>query len=145
MASIFNSLSIGYSGLNASQVGINTTSHNISNAETDGYTRQKVVLGAAVSADALSGQAGNGVDVLSVKRIFDNYVFDRYTGLGADKEFTDTERTALEQLSTYFPEIDNVGIKADLHEYYNMWQTFSDNPDNDSIKLALAKQTEVLS
>ncbi len=145
MASIFNSLGIGYSGLNASQVGINTTSHNISNAETDGYTRQKVVLGAAVSTDSLLGQAGNGVDVLSVKRIFDNYVFDRYTGLASDKEYTDTEKTALEQLSTYFPEIDNVGIKADLHEYYNMWQTFSDNPDNDSIKLALAKQTEVLS
>ncbi|MCX6077891.1 MAG: flagellar hook-associated protein FlgK [Campylobacterales bacterium] len=144
MASIFNSLSIGYSGLNASQVGINTTSHNISNAETDGYTRQTVILGAAVSADALSGQAGNGVNVLGVKSIFDSYVFDRYTSLAAEKESTDTEQTALKQLSTYFPEVDNVGIKADLHNYYNMWQTFSDNPDNDSIKLALGKQTEVL-
>ena len=37
MASIFNALHIGYSGLNAAQIGINTTGHNISNAETEGY------------------------------------------------------------------------------------------------------------
>ena len=54
-----------------------------------------------------------------------------------------SEKT-LEQLSTYFPEIDGVGVKADLEEFYNMWQTFSDNPDNDAVKVALAKQTETL-
>ena len=43
MASIFNALHIGYTGLNAAQVGINTTGHNIANAETDGFTRQRVV------------------------------------------------------------------------------------------------------
>jgi len=38
-----------------------------------------------------------------------------------------------------------VGIKTDLQEYYNMWQSFADNPDNDAIKLALAEQTQTLS
>ncbi|MDD3061094.1 MAG: flagellar basal body protein, partial [Sulfurimonas sp.] len=38
MASIFNALNIGYSALSAAQVGINTTGHNIANAETEGYT-----------------------------------------------------------------------------------------------------------
>ncbi len=145
MASIFNALNIGYTGLNAAQVGINTTSHNISNAETDGYTRQRVVTAAATPVSSDPGNVGNGVEVTTVKRIFDNFVFDRYTDTYAQKEYTDFEKSTLEQLSTYFPEIDEVGIKADLQEYYNMWQTFADNPDNDSIKLALAKQTEVLS
>lgn len=145
MASIFNSLSIGYSGLNAAQVGINTTGHNIANAEVDGYSRQRVVASAATPLSMSPGNVGNGVEIQTIKRVFDNFVFDRYTGVYEQKEYNDLEKSTLEQLSTFFPEIDEVGIKADLQEYYNMWQTFSDNPDNDAIKIALAKQTEVLS
>lgn len=145
MASIFNSLNIGYTGLNAAQVGINTTGHNIANAEVDGYTRQRVITAAATPITSRPGQVGNGTNVEDIKRVFDNFVFDRYTSVSSDKEYSDYETQQLETLSTYFPEIDGVGIKADLSEYYNMWQTFSDNPDNDAIKVALAKQTTTLS
>lgn len=145
MASIFNSLNVGYSGLNAAQVGINTTGHNIANAEVEGYNRQRVIATAATPISTAPGNIGNGVEIQTIKRVFDNYVYDRYTDTYAQKEFSDFSKSTLEQLSTYFPEIDSVGIKADLQEFYNMWQTFADNPDNDSIKIALAKQTEVLS
>ena len=145
MASMFNTLHIGYSGLNAAQVGISTTGHNIANAETEGYTRQRAVASAATPISSMSGQVGNGVEIKEVKRVFDGFVFDRYTSVSSDKEYSDFETTTLEQLSTYFPEIDGVGIKADLAEFYNMWQTFADNPDNGAIKVALAKQTETLS
>ncbi len=144
MATIFNTLNIGYTGLNAAQVGINTTGHNIANAETEGYTRQRVITSAATPISMRPGQVGNGVEIQDIKRVFDNFVFDRYNGASADKEYSDFERQTLEQLSTYFPEVDGVGVKADLAEFYNMWQTFADNPDNDAIKVALAKQTETL-
>ena len=145
MASIFNALHIGYTGLNAAQVGINTTGHNIANAETDGYTRQRVIAVNATPISANPGQVGNGVEIQTIKRVFDNFVFDRYTDTYSKKEYSDFEKQTLEQLSTYFPEIDEVGIKSDLQEYYNMWQSFADNPDNDAIKIALVKQTEILS
>ena len=144
MASIFNTLGIGYSGLSVAQVGINTTGQNIANAENEGYTRQRVITSAATPLSTSAGNIGNGVEVQDIKRVFDNFVFDRYNKISSDKEYSDFERQTLEELSTYFPEVDGVGIKADLAEYYNMWQTFADNPDNDSIKVALAKQTETL-
>ena len=144
MASIFNSLHIGYTGLNAAQVGINTTGHNITNAETEGYNRQRVIQSAATPLFAESGNAGNGVAIQDIARVFDNFVFDRYTSISADKEYTEYTQQTLEELSTYFPEVDGVGIKADLADYYNMWQTFADNPDNDAIKVAVVKQTETL-
>ncbi len=144
MASIFNSLHIGYSGLNAAQVGISTTGHNIANAENEGYSRQRVVTTAATPISSLPGQVGNGVEIMDIKRVFDNFVFDRYSDISADKEYSDFEQKSLETLSTYFPEIDGVGVKSDLTEYYNMWQTFSDNPNNDAIKVALAKQSTTL-
>lgn len=144
MSSIFNILNIGYSGLAASQIGVSTTSHNIANAESEGYSRQRVVTAAAMPIFSAPGNIGNGAQVIEIARIFDNFVFDRYTQISGDKEYSDFTRSTLEELSTYFPEIEDVGIKADLKEYYKMWQSFADNPDNDSIKLALAKQTETL-
>ncbi len=144
MGSIFNALNIGYTGLNAAQVGIDTTGHNIANADSEGYTRQRVITAAATPITMNPGQVGNGADIMAIERVFDNFVFDRYTSISADKEYSDFEKKTLNELSTYFPEIDNVGVKAELQDFYNMWQTFSDNPDNDAIKLALAKQTESL-
>jgi flagellar hook-associated protein 1 FlgK len=145
MASIFNTLYTGYTGLNNSQIAIDTTGHNISNAETEGYTRQRVMSSAATPLSIAPGQVGNGVEVQEIKRVFDNFVFDRYVDISTDKEKVEYEKNTLETLSTYFPEIDDVGIKSDLSEYYNLWQNLADNPDNTSIKTALAKQTQSLS
>ncbi|MDD2450036.1 MAG: flagellar hook-associated protein FlgK [Sulfurimonas sp.] len=144
MASIFNALHIGYTGLQVAQTGISTTGHNIANAETEGYSRQRVVAKAATPLDTYPGNVGNGAEVQNIQRIFDNFVFDRYSAVSRDKEFSDFEKKTLDELSTYFPEIDGVGIKADMTKYYDMWQTFADNPDNDAIKLALTTQTNTL-
>lgn len=145
MASIFSTLGVGYTALNAAQIGISTTGHNIANAETEGYTRQRVVSTAAHAIPLAAGNLGNGVEILDIKRIFDNFVFDRYSDVSADKEYSDFEKQTLQQLSTFFPEIDGVGIKSEIATYYDMWQTFADNPEIDSIKIALAQQTQTLS
>lgn len=144
MSSIFNSLHVGYSGLSAAQVGINTTGHNISNAEVEGYSRQRVMTSAATPITTGAGNIGSGTEIQDIKRVFDNFVFDRYSSVSSDKEFSDYEQKTLETLSTFFPEIDGVGIKADLTNYYNSWQTFADNPDNDAIKVDLTKKVETL-
>ncbi len=145
MGSLFNSLHIGYSGLSVAQAAIETTSHNVSNADSEGYTRQRVMTSASTPLNSVKGSIGNGADIQTIERVFDDFVFDRYSKLSGDKEYSDYEKKTLTELSSYFPEIDGVGIKADIQEYYNMWQSFADNPDNASMKLALAKQTEILS
>jgi flagellar hook-associated protein 1 len=143
--SLFNSLNIGYSGLTTSQIGISVTGNNIANAETEGYSRQRVVTAAATPIGLDPGQRGNGSDVTEIVRIFDQFVFDRYSDTSEKKENSDFLRKTMEELSSYFPEIDNVGIKTDLQEYFNMWQSFADNPDNNAVKIALSQQTETLS
>ena len=144
MASLMNSLGVGYSGLNAAQVGINTTGQNVSNAETDGYSRKRVIQSAATPLKLAPGNVGNGVEIQNIERVFDNFVFRKYTGTFSDKENSDFMKKTLDELSTYFPEVNDVGIKADLKEYYNLWQRFADNPNNDSVKIALAQQTQTL-
>ncbi len=80
MPNTFFGLTIGSSGLNAANIALNTTSHNIANIETDGYSRQKID---ATAADALRmyshyGMQGSGVAVHSVKQIRDSYYDHKY-------------------------------------------------------------------
>jgi flagellar hook-associated protein 1 len=142
---MFNALHIGYSGLNAAQVGIDVTGHNIANAETQGYNRQRVVSSAAYPTGANGAMLyGNGVEITEIARVFDTFVFNRYVNAGEDKANSDLKRHTLEQLSTYFPDIDGIGIKADLQSYFDLWQSLADNPDSNSIKIALAQQSQTL-
>jgi flagellar hook-associated protein 1 FlgK len=144
MASIFNALHIGYSGLNAAQIGIDTTGHNISNAETEGYTRQRVVTSAAISTHTNVGERGNGVKITEITRIFDSFVSARYETAAQNKQYSDTLKKNLTELSSYFPDIENVGIKQDLQNYFNSWQSLAANPNNTAIMVDLAQQTQVL-
>jgi flagellar hook-associated protein 1 FlgK len=144
MPGLFNALNIGYTGLNASQVGINTISQNVANAETDGYSRKRVVQSSSTPLYTAPGNVGNGVDILDIERVYDDFVFRKYTSTYSDKEQSDYMTKTLEELSTYFPEVDDVGVKADLKEFYNLWQTFADNPTDSSVKVALAEQTNTL-
>jgi len=145
MASIFNALHIGYSALNAAQIAIDTTGHNISNAETEGYSRQRVVTAAAYPISIDPGQRGNGTQITEITRVFDKFVFNRYTTSVQNKEYSDSLKKNLEELSTYFPEIDDVGIKNDMQNYFDMWQSLANNPSNSSLKVALAQQAQTLS
>ena len=100
MPAIFNTLNIGYSGLSAAQVGINTTGHNISNAEVEGYTRQRVIQSAQTPLFSGPGNVGNGTKIQDIARVFDNFVFDRYTSVSSDKEYSEFTQQTLEELST---------------------------------------------
>jgi len=142
--SLFNSLNIGYSGLNAAQAGVSVTGHNIANAETEGYTRQRIVTAASMPLDRSPGSFGNGVSITEVSRIFDSFTYDRYMSAAENKEYSSYMSKTMEELSSYFPDIDGVGIKSDLYNYFNMWQSLADTPDNSAIKMALAENSKVL-
>ncbi len=144
MASIFNALGIGYSGLNAAQVGIDTTGHNISNANTEGYSRQRVVTSEAMPLSIDPGQRGNGTQITAIARIFDQFTFDRYSTSSQNKSNSDTLKSNLQELSTYFPDLQNNGIKNSLQSYFNSWQSFASDPGNAAQKVALSQQTQTL-
>ena len=64
----FVSLYTAFSGLSAAQAGMDTASHNVANASTDGYTRQRVDLASRTPYHQRFGLVGQGVDVASISR-----------------------------------------------------------------------------
>lgn len=80
MPSTFLGLNTAYTGLVAANAGLNTTSNNIANIETDGYSRQVVnqTAAPAMRAFASYGCIGAGVDTLGAERVRDIYYDEKY-------------------------------------------------------------------
>lgn len=80
MTSQFFGLNIAASGLRAANAAMNTTANNISNANTDGYSRQEVTQEAAAALRVFTtyGCAGAGVDTIAIERVRDEFYDTRY-------------------------------------------------------------------
>ena len=78
MPSTFSGLNTVMRGITAQQVALNTVGHNVSNANTDGYSRQSVNLVAAPSETIYGSQGamqvGSGVTITSITRIRDAFM-----------------------------------------------------------------------
>lgn len=141
MASIFNALNIGYSGLKTSQVAIDTTGHNIANAQNPDYTRQRVVISPNTPLHTTPGDIGLGAKITEIVRIHDEFVYKRLKDSSTDNEFNQFRAETMDELSSYFPEIDKNGIYNDMQEYFNAWNDFSKNTDDSALKINLAQRT----
>ncbi len=103
MSSQFFGLNIAYSGLVASNAGLNTTMNNVSNVETEGYSRQVVVQEASEALRTFTtyGCAGAGVDVLAVERMRDEFYDVKYWNNNADVGEYDVKSYYMKQIEDY--------------------------------------------
>jgi len=140
MANIF---STSVSGLLAFQRALTTTSHNISNVNTDGYSRQRVEFGARPATDTGAGFIGTGVNTNTVQRLVDQ---NREVAL----------RNALSEharhgvLAEFTGRIDNLladkqaGLSPELQGFFNALQDLANDPASSSAREVLLSQAESL-
>jgi flagellar hook-associated protein 1 FlgK len=141
---IFGTLNNAYSGLSASQRGVDTTSHNISNAENKDYTRQRVTQETMPSQSIGGNQIGTGTQISSVERVHNEFIFTRYQQSTERMAFSSTLEQSLTEISSFFPDMDGVGIKNDLENYYRSWSSLATDPSNVALKEVLASSAENL-
>ena len=120
-------LNIGITGLNAAQSALNTTSHNISNAGTAGFSRQHTVQGTAVPVFTGAGFFGQGTQVETVKRSYDQFLENQLLS-------ADTKRASLDAFEGQIAQIDNLladpnaGLSPALQGFFNGVQEVAANP-----------------
>lgn len=104
MPSQFFGLNIAYTGLLASNAAMNTTSNNIANVQTEGYSRQQVTQQAsnALRVFQTYGCAGAGVETLAIERIRDEFYDGRFWDNNALLGEYDMKQYYMQQLETYF-------------------------------------------
>lgn len=145
MGGLLSSLNTPYTGLTGHQVMVDTVSHNIANANNEFYSRQVVRSSAQTPLQTSSNYViGQGLNILSVERIHDEYTFSRYKKASAEKTFYEKSFKGLKEASSYYPEVDGVGIYNDLQNYFNAWKDLSTKSGDSAQKIALAEQASTL-
>lgn len=120
MPSQFFGLNIAYTGLLASNAALNTTSNNIANVQTEGYSRQRVVQQAANALQVFQtyGCAGAGVDTLAIERIRDDFYDGRYWDNNAKVGEYSMKQYYMQQVETYFDDNGkNAGFKTIFDQF----------------------------
>lgn len=82
-------LNINARGLEAAKAGLDVTGQNIANANTEGYSRQRVVQQAANPLVLPQGVFGQGVEIVTVERIRDMFLEGQIRGVQSDKAFNE--------------------------------------------------------
>jgi flagellar hook-associated protein 1 len=124
----FVGLNTALTGLRAAQFGLDTAANNVANANTEGYTRQRVTLRPSLSYRSAAGPMGTGVTITGIDRMRDGFLDARVrTGLG-QSAFHSTQALLLARTEAVMAEPDN-GISSALGQ---LWDSFED--------LALAPQ-----
>ncbi len=146
MPNTFFGLTIGKSGLYASSSGINTTAHNISNAETKGYTRQQATLAAsrALYVGGTNGMIGTGVDVVSVDQIRDEYYDVKYRTNNTIYGDYATKEYYLTEIENFFNEIQLEGFTTTFDDMYNTIQELQKKPTDLTVRTQMTNYAQAL-
>ena len=135
MASTFSGLEIGRLGLFAQQTALNTTGHNIANANTEGYTRQRVNMEATKAFpypstvnDRSAGQVGTGVLVSSIERLRESFLDLQFRGENKNVGEYGARVDTLEKIEVILNEPTDSGLQKTMDEFWNAWQKVSANP-----------------
>lgn len=137
MPSTFFGLTIATSGLNAYQVALNTTANNISNVQTEGYTRQ---VANRVASDSLRvyqkyGAVGTGVTTTSIKQVRNEYYDAKYWYNQSSVGLYETRLNYLQQIENYFIDDDtSKGFSTILNTMFNALDTLKNNASDVNIR-----------
>ncbi len=115
MPSQFFGLNIAYTGLLANNAALNTTSNNIANVQTEGYSRQQVVQQAASALRVFQnyGCAGAGVETLAIERVRDEFYDTKFWNNNCKVGHYDMKQYYMQQVEAYFDDNGkNAGFKT---------------------------------
>lgn len=127
MAGISNIFNIARSGIQTHQQGLATTSHNITNINTKGYSRQEVVL---ETRRPTEGTIGSGVQVGAIRRTVDSFLENQLTAVNEDLGFITARNNFLVQADGLFSETEQSGVSYSVTEFFNALRDVATNPES---------------
>ncbi|MDO9010742.1 MAG: flagellar hook-associated protein FlgK [Gallionella sp.] len=124
-----NIYSASLSGMNAAQYGLATTQHNIANASTPGYTRQQMVVTARGSLATGAGFVGQGVDVGSVIRTYDEFLTTQVRQEQSQASYLSTYLGSMKQMDNLVAD-PATGVSPAMQDFFNAMNGVANNPES---------------
>jgi flagellar hook-associated protein 1 len=151
MSGLFSIFNVGTRGMSAQQTAINVTSHNIANANTEGYSRQRATLettrpfGMPSLNNAVGpGQIGTGVQVSAIQRVRDSFLdYQVRTETSTYGQFSAKDKF-LSEVESIFNEPSETGISTLVGKFFDSWQTLAGNPQSSNTRTIVVQQAASL-
>lgn len=141
MAGLIGSLHSAGTGMSVSQASIQTTSHNINNMNTPGYSRQKVEQSAksaysnpGYNSSLGPGQLGTGVQATDIVRIRNTFYDFQYRNETHNYGQTSIKYQHYTNMEKIFNEPSDSAISSSMSEFFSSWQELSKNPNDAGAK-----------
>jgi len=144
MAGISSLLSIGQSALSATQTSLQVTGNNISNVDTDGYSRQSVILNDGQYTNGAPGQLGSGVVAQEVVRSHDSYIEAQYLQKVSARDRYKALYGTLSSTQSVVNESITKGTNSALSTFFADWGTLSTNTDSSAARQTMLDDTQTL-
>jgi len=141
MASVYN---IGVSALKVAQAGISTTTHNIANANTPGYSRQEIVQGAQIAQNLGQGYFGSGAEVLGVKRQYSDFLGAQLNEAQTRSSNLSTQYDLAVQVSNLLGDA-NGGLAAALQDFFGAANAVANSPESQAARQTMIGSAQSLS
>ena len=130
MRSTFAGLNTMVRGIQNNQLSLDTTGHNITNASTEGYSRQRVDSAATNYQErpSLYGgvYVGGGVDVVALNRARNIYADKQYWSENSAQNLYKTYKTNYDKVQTIFNDAKKSGVLNAMQQFYSSWVNLSD-------------------
>lgn len=151
MASSFAGIEIGKRSLMAHSTQISTAGHNISNADTEGYSRQRVNVRAFaplyrpdLERAQVAGQIGQGTDVESITRVRDELLDSRIVGQTNVESYWATREKYYAMIESVYNEPEEISVRGNMDKFWQGWQELSVYPDSDAARQAVVTRGQTL-
>lgn len=151
MGSTFSGIELGKRSIMANTDAITTAGHNISNANTEGYSRQRVQI---KEFDPLykpdleraerAGMIGQGVDVQSINRVRDELLDSRIVSQANTESYWQTRSDYYTMIEQIYNEPDDVSVRSNMDKFWESWQELSINPESKASRQAVVTRAETL-
>ncbi|MFB1049914.1 flagellar hook-associated protein FlgK [Paraliobacillus sp. JSM ZJ581] len=146
MVSTFHGLEVAMRALSTQQSALYTTSHNISNANTEGYTRQRVnfeqvsTLTPSRYTEGVKSDIGSGVQAGSIQRVRDRFLDVQFRNEHSKLGYYDQRAAALKQMEDLMNEPSKEGLNAVMDQFYGSLQDLADHPEHSGTRSVVAQR-----
>lgn len=151
MTSTFMGIEIGKRSVMSHTQSLHTVGHNLANAETEGYSRQRVdvvtappIYFPALNRELTPGQIGQSTLVSQVMRYEDLLLESRIVEKGGDFGYWNATEKWLNRASTIYNELSGASIREAMDQFFNSWNELSLSPENLEFRHQVVSDTQAL-
>ncbi|EEX65897.1 flagellar hook-associated protein FlgK [Vibrio metoecus] len=138
-------LNVGTQSVLTAQRQLNTTGHNISNVNTEGYSRQSVIQGTNMPRQYGGETYGMGVHVENVRRSWDQFAVKELNIASTDYSFKRDTEENLDMLSKLLSSVASKKIPENLNEWFDSVKSLADSPNDLGARKVVLEKAKLIS